>query len=105
MPEAKNDEGDPYLREIMEAFDAQLLSPGGAAALLGVSRKTVHTLASRGRLRTFVGPTSKQWGPKWVYIPMADLAAYAVAVGRPFPKGEWADPPEWRGKGDASVLT
>ncbi len=105
MPEAQNQEGDPDLREIMEAFHGQLVSPGGAAALLGVSRKTVHTLGTRGRLRTFVGPIDKRWGPKWVYIPMADLAAYARSVGRPFPEGDWADPPPWKDRGDPSVKT
>jgi hypothetical protein len=94
MPEAQASEGDRYMREVMEAFDGQLMSPGGAASLLGVSRKTVHTLSTRGKLRSFVGPVGRS-GPHWVLIPMADLAAYAEAVGRPFPKGEWADPPEW----------
>ena len=88
MPKAREDEGDPYLREVMEAFRGQLMSPGGAASLLGVSRKTVHTLGARGRLRTFVGPIDKRWGPRWVLIPMADLAKYADELGGPFPRGE-----------------
>lgn len=111
MAEAKKDEGDPYLREVMEAFHGQMVSPGGAAALLGVSRKTVHTLSVRGRVRSFVGPEASRLaplvksGPKWVYIPMVDLARYAESVGRPFPKGSYADPAEWRDRGDKPVAT
>ena len=101
MPKPQKDAGDEYMLEVVEAFHGQMLSPGGAASLLGVSRKTVHTLATRGRLRTFVGPVNRS-GPKWVFIPIADLAAYAEAVGRPFPKGHWADPPAWRDRGDQS---
>lgn len=105
MPEARVDEGDPYLREVMEAFHGQLVSPGGAASLLGVSRKTIHTLGARGRIRTFVGPIEKRWGARWVYIPIVDLAKYAKEVGRPFPRGHWADPEDWAVRGDPSVLT
>ena len=28
-------------------------------------------------------------GPRWVYIPIEDVARYADEVGRPFPKGNW----------------
>ena len=68
------------------------MSPGGAANLLGISRKTVHTLGERGKLRVFTGPEAGRWGPKWIYIPLVDVAAYAEQVGRPFPKGHWANP-------------
>ncbi len=50
MPWANRDAGDAQLQEPFERFDGQLVSPGGAVALLGVSRKTVHTLGKRGRL-------------------------------------------------------
>jgi hypothetical protein len=48
MAEAKHHEGDPRLRELFEKFNAQMVSPGGAAALLGLSRKTIHTLGEQG---------------------------------------------------------
>ncbi len=95
MPTAKRDSGDPELLELFERYNAQLVSPGGAAALLGVSRKTVHTLCKRGRLQAFEGPEvrhvggSISEGPRWVYIPIEDVAKYAKEVGRPFPKGSW----------------
>jgi len=98
MPKAIRDSGDENLQRIFEEFDGRLVSPGGAAALLGVSRKTVHTLGKRGRLRVFEGPEIKHVGglvtegPRWVYIPLVDVARYAEEVGRPFPKGTWDDP-------------
>jgi hypothetical protein len=97
MPKADRDAGDVQLQRIFAAFNAQLVSPGGAAALLGISRKTVHTLCKRGRLRAFVGPEVTyarglvSEGPRWVFIPIVDVARYAEEVGRPFPKAEWAD--------------
>lgn len=89
MPEANQDIGDLELHELFEKFDGQLISPGGAAALLGVSRKTVYTLGKREKLRVF--HSSRKVGrfepdPKWTYIPLVDVAAYAEQVGRPFPK-------------------
>jgi hypothetical protein len=92
MPKAEREEGDPKLRELFERFNGQLVSPGGAANLLGVSRKTIHTLGERSKLRVFVGPEDKSWGPRWIYIPLVDVAAYAEQVGRPFPGGHWANP-------------
>jgi hypothetical protein len=102
MPEAKQDEGDLYAHEVMEAFRGQLVSPGGAATLLGVSRKTIHTLGVRGRIRQYIGPVDGRSGPRWVLIPMADLARYAESVGRRFPRGDWADPEDWADRGDQS---
>ena len=95
MPKADRGEGDPELRELFERFNGQLISPGGAANLLGLSRKTVHTLGERGKLRVFHGPEQGHLvksGPRWSYIPLADVAAYAEQVGRPFPKGHWTKP-------------
>lgn len=95
MPKAGRDEGDLELRELFERFNGQLVSPGGAANLLGISRKTVHTLGERGKLRIFHRPEEGRLvksGPRWSYIPLADVAAYAEQVGRPFPEGRWADP-------------
>jgi hypothetical protein len=95
VPRAQREEGDPDLRKLFQEFQGQLVSPGGAAALLGLSRKTIHTLGKRGRIRVFEGPEARyakgliSEGPRWVYIPIADLAEYAKEVGRPFPKGPW----------------
>jgi hypothetical protein len=97
MAKAARDGGNPDLHALFEEFDGRLVSPGGAAAILGVSRKTVDTLCKRGRLRRFDGP-DERWGPlglgnggpRWAYIPLVDLAVYAEHVGRPFPKGSWA---------------
>ncbi len=67
------------------------MSPGGAAALLGVKRETIHTLGKRGRLRIFRGRDIKRLkgiineGPRWAYIPLDDVERYADEVGRPFP--------------------
>lgn len=94
MPTAKRASGDARLLDLFERYNGQLVSPGGAAALLGVSRKTVHTLCRRGRLQAFEGPEVRHTGgisggPRWVYIPIEDVAKYANEVGRPFPKGSW----------------
>jgi hypothetical protein len=95
MPKAERDGGDPELHALFEKFNGQLVSPGGAAALLGLSRKTIYTLGKRGRLRVFEGPEVRyakgliSEGPRWLYIPVEDVARYAEEVGRPFPKGNW----------------
>lgn len=95
MPEPQRDQGDTQLHALFEEFKGHLVSPGGAAALLGVSRKTVYTLGKRGKLRVFHGPEEGRFiktGPKWTYIPLIDVARYAKQVGRPFPKGLGVDP-------------
>jgi hypothetical protein len=89
MPEAERDEGDPQLRELFERFDGRLVSPGGAAALLGLSRKTVYTLTKREVLRAFHSSDTDRLsdtGAKWTLIPLEDVEAYAERVGRPFPR-------------------
>src|ERR1700756_5423563 len=89
MPKAERDEGDAELQDLFERFDARLVSPGGAAALLGLSRKTIYTLGKRGRIRVFHSRQKDRWsetGAKWTYIPTIDLARYAEQVGRPFPE-------------------
>jgi hypothetical protein len=74
----------------MARFDGRMVSPGGAAAALGLSRKTIYTLGERGVLRVFRGEWDEKHGGdgyKWVLIPNEDVAAYAERVGRPVPKG------------------
>jgi len=88
MPEAKHEGGDPELHALFERFNAQVVSPGGAAALLGLSRKTIYTLGQRGRIRVFHSSGKDRWSadPKWTFIPVVDLVRYAKEVGRPFPE-------------------
>lgn len=91
MAEAQREEGDPRLLRLFEEFDGQLISPGGAAALLGVSRKTIHTLGERGKLRTFrseerTGGRIVKGPPRWVFIPLEDVQRYGEEVGRPIPR-------------------
>src|SRR5205809_4796059 len=80
-------EGDEKLAALFDRFEGRLVSPGGAAALLGVSRKTVHMLGKRGEVRVFASDDEDQWGPlkfgpRWVYIPLEDVKAYAEKSGR-----------------------
>src|SRR3954452_23391598 len=98
----RHEQPDEKLIALMDEFAGQMVSPGGAAALLGVSRKTVHTLCKRDVLRAFAsdvvdeswGPFGllKSEGPCWVYIPLADVYEYAVRVGRETPRLKgWAE--------------
>jgi predicted HTH domain antitoxin len=78
---------------LFDRFEGRLVSPGGAASLLGVTRQTINTLEKRGHLRAFRAEEQDTWGPltggpKWVYIPLEDVEAYAERVGRPLPR--WA---------------
>jgi hypothetical protein len=80
-------EPDEKLARLFDRFNAQVVSPGGAAAILGVSRKTIHTLCKRGTIRAYASDDADQWGPfkagpRWVYIPMIDVVEYAERTGR-----------------------
>lgn len=88
MTDPQDEVGDKRLRSLFEEFRGQLVSPGGAASLLGLSRKTIYTLGEQGKIRVFRSDDSGQGGdgPRWVYIPLIDLKKYADRVGRPFPK-------------------
>lgn len=83
MPEAKREGGDPKLIALFRKYDGRLVSPGGAAGLLGLSRQTIHTLCKRGELRAFRSDESDGQVPRWVYIPLEDVHAYGDRVGRP----------------------
>jgi hypothetical protein len=74
--------------ELFDRFGGHLVSPGAAANLLGVTRQTVYTLGKRGDLRVFRSEEQGHGGdgPTWVYIPLADVEAYADRVGRPLPR-------------------
>jgi hypothetical protein len=90
MPDARKSEGDERLIELFEEFEGRLVTPGGAAHLLGISRKTVHTLGEREVLRIFRNePPAEEIEPsgaRWAYIPLVDVRDYADKVGRPFPR-------------------
>lgn len=84
MPEANREGGDPKLIALFDKYGGRLVSPGGAAALLGLSRQTIHTLLKRGELRAFRSDEDVNRDlPKWVYIPLDDIEAYGDRVGRP----------------------
>ena len=84
MPKANRSGGDPKLILLFEEYGGRLVSPGGAANLLGVTRQTVNTLLKRGELRAFRSDEEASKGlPKWVYIPLDDVYAYGERVGRP----------------------
>ena len=84
MPEANREAGDPKLIALFDKYGGRLVSPGGAAGLLGVSRQTIHTLCKRGELRAFRSDQEAARAlPKWVYIPLDDVYAYGDRVGRP----------------------
>lgn len=114
MAKPTQNETDPVLYEIFEKFNAQVVSPGGAAALLGLSRKTIHTLGERGKIRVYrssdnvKGRFGADQGPRWVYIPIVDLREYARRVGRPFPELKDVEegppiPDELLGEGDGGA--
>ena len=84
MPEANREGGDPKLIALFDKYGGRLVSPGGAAGLLGLSRQTIHTLLKRGERRAFRRDDEVQRDlPKWVYIPLDDVEAYGERVGRP----------------------
>jgi hypothetical protein len=74
--------------DLFDEFDAHLVSPGAAATLLGVTRQTIYNLGRTGALRVFRAEEEVPGGdgPRWVYIPLADVEAYAERVGRPLPR-------------------
>ena len=83
----KREQPDEKLAALMDEFEGRLVSPGGAAALLGLSRKTIHTLCKRDVLRMFVSDVEDRWGPasfgpRWVYIPLEDVHRYAARTDR-----------------------
>jgi hypothetical protein len=84
MPRAKRDKGDPELAALFDQFEGHLVTPSGAAELLGISRLTVHTLCTRGQLRALRGPSDQKTttAVRWIYIPLDDVRAYALRTGR-----------------------
>ena len=87
MPEATREAGDKKLARLFAKYDGRLVSPGGAAALLGLSRQTIYTLCKRGELHAFRSDElANRTTPRWVYIPLDDIYDYGDRVGRPVPR-------------------
>ncbi len=75
------------LSKILDAFDHQMISPGGAAQFLGVSRAYIHQLEKEKKIRAYrILDEHIKWDslPSWarllavkraayIYIPMEDL--------------------------------
>jgi Helix-turn-helix domain len=83
MPTPKRQAGDEKLARLFDEFGGRMVSPGGAAALLGLSRQTIYTLCKRGELRAFRSDEEASGLPHWVYVPLDDVYAYGERVGRP----------------------
>src|SRR5437764_11414535 len=86
VPEPIRPAGDPKLAALFNKYGGRLVSPGGAAALLGLSRQTIHTLCKRGELRAYASDAKAEGTyntPRWVFIPLDDIEAYGERVGRP----------------------
>lgn len=81
---------DDALVRLFDEFGGRLISPGGAASMLGVSRQRLYELIDLGRLRCFRtddvrakwGPFTLNEGPKWAYIPLDDIEHLAAELGR-----------------------
>jgi hypothetical protein len=94
MAKAARQSGDEKLANLFAEFGGHMVSPGGAAQLLGLSRKTIHTLCARGDLRAYRSDEyADRDTPRWVYIPVVDVRDYANKVGRPIAHIEsWLGP-------------
>lgn len=79
------------LNEALKQLDWQVLSPGGAASMLGVSRAYIHQLEKNKRIRAYRLKTnfdkkglsniiqlliSSSKGADYIYIPIVDLEEY-----------------------------
>jgi hypothetical protein len=82
--------------DVCDYFEGAVLSPGGAAGELGVSRAMIHLLEKEGKIRAyrFIPPDDElDDEPYWVrvlfgvkrpyiWIPIEDIVRYAKEVGR-----------------------
>ncbi len=83
-------------QDVCDYFQSAVVSPGGAADMLGVSRAMINHLEKQGKIRVFrFIPIDDElddepywvrvlWGVKGAYawIPIADIVKYAKEVGR-----------------------
>lgn len=82
---------DEAMADLFAEFDGRLISPGGAAQMMGVSRQYVHKVIEQGRLRCFRSEEEhKRFGfivsgpsARWAYIPLEDVYRLADELGRP----------------------
>jgi excisionase family DNA binding protein len=86
VPKPIREAGDAKLAELFDRYGGRMVSPGGAAALLGLTRQTIYTLCKRGELNAYRSDESSGTVPRWVYIPLDDIYAYGERVGRPLPR-------------------
>ncbi len=82
--------------KVFDYFEAQMVAPGGAAGMLGVSRAMIHQLEKDGRIRAYrinVNDKSLKWVPRslrlflvqkdqYIWIPVDDLVKYAQEKGK-----------------------
>ena len=61
MPDANRESGDEKLARLFDEYGGRMISPGGAAALLGLSRQTIYTLCKRGELNAFRSDELRGW--------------------------------------------
>jgi len=83
-------------RDVCDYFESAVVSPGGAADILGVSRAMINHLEKQGKIRVFrfIAPDEELVEePYWVrvlfgakgqyaWIPIEDIVKYALSVGR-----------------------
>ncbi len=86
---------DEFIK-ISEFYKGQLVSPGGAAAQLGVSRAMIHQLERDGKIRAYRFIVTNEDWDKYsfhmklllnrksltIWIPVEDIENYAKKVGR-----------------------
>jgi excisionase family DNA binding protein len=84
VPRPRRASGDLELVLLFDRFQGRLVTPAGAAALLGVSRQTIHTLCDRGQMRALRGGQAS--ATHWTYLPLEDVHAYAVRTQRSTPE-------------------
>lgn len=82
--------------KVFDYFEGHVVSPGGAAAMLGVSRAMIHQLEKDGRIRAYrvdVNDKSLKGVPnslrlfigqkdQYIWIPVIDLVKYAQETGK-----------------------
>jgi hypothetical protein len=79
VPRPRLTSGDLELVQLFDQFEGRLVTPAGAATLLGLTPQTVHTLATRGTIRVLRGGSPRK---QWTYIPLVDVRIYAIRTGR-----------------------
>jgi len=65
-----------WFRKLVDSHPEGLLSPGGAAQYLGVSRQRVHQLINAGKLAYF------QYGQSYGYVPTRELRRLKAERGK-----------------------